>query len=174
MRTHGYAVQVYQEDDGTWAAEVPDLPGCVAAGETPELLFEMLEDAIEGWIESATADGEAIPEPSREPEYSGRFLVRIGRSLHRQLAHRAQADGTSLNLYVTSALAAAVAGPPDSVAGLPVRPAGVSWWEVGGEWSIASAGDVLRYGAVAADIEPRRPSTNVINRIDVDAPVSIC
>ena len=111
MKIHGYAVQVYQEDDGSWAAEVPDLPGCVAAGENPNELFEMLHDAMDAWMESARADGEPIPAPSREPDYSGRFLVRSGRQLHRQLAWRARADGVSLNQYVVTALSAAVAQP---------------------------------------------------------------
>lgn len=166
--TRGYAFRVYQEDDGTWAAEVPDLPGCVAGGDTPEHLFAMLEDAIDGWIEAAVADGDPVPEPSREPDYSGKFLVRIGRSLHRQLAHRAEVDGTSLNQYVAGALAAAVVSHRASSA--PIHaPTGVSWLEVGHGWSIAAVGGVVHIGGVPPDPEPRRVSTDVINRVDVAA-----
>ncbi|MCC6961044.1 MAG: type II toxin-antitoxin system HicB family antitoxin [Dehalococcoidia bacterium] len=44
-------------------AEAPELPGCVTAGASIIEATEMLQDAIEGWIEAALAAGEAIPEP---------------------------------------------------------------------------------------------------------------
>jgi antitoxin HicB len=47
-----------------YLGEVPELPGCVTAGETPEEALEMLRDAMEGWVESAPAHGDPIPEPA--------------------------------------------------------------------------------------------------------------
>ncbi len=44
---------VWQEDD-TWCASVPALPGCHTWGESYEQLLEMLEDAVQGWLEVAT------------------------------------------------------------------------------------------------------------------------
>jgi hypothetical protein len=46
-----------------------------------------------------------IPEPSYPEEYSGKFNLRIPRSLHRQLAESAERDGVSLNQYVAALLA---------------------------------------------------------------------
>jgi antitoxin HicB len=52
------------DDIDGYLAEAPELPGCVTAGATPTEALEMLQDAIEGWIESALLAGEPIPEPA--------------------------------------------------------------------------------------------------------------
>ena len=44
-------------------AEAPELPGCVTAGATVQEALELLQDAIEGWIEAALAAGQCVPEP---------------------------------------------------------------------------------------------------------------
>lgn len=48
---------VIWQEDGVWCGSVPALPGCHTWGETYEQLLEMLEDAIEGWLEVATRRG---------------------------------------------------------------------------------------------------------------------
>ena len=53
-------------------------------------------------------DGVPVPEPRKAEEYSGKFVVRVPRSLHRQLATVAERDGASLNTYVNTTLAQAV------------------------------------------------------------------
>lgn len=105
----GYRIEMYRDEDGSWAAEVPELPGCVAAGDTPDEAVAMIEDAIEAWIEAAASDGRPVPPPSPMDEaYSGRFLLRAGKTLHRQLVVRARREGVSLNAYCMMALAQAV------------------------------------------------------------------
>ncbi len=44
---------IWQEDD-VWCASVPALPGCHTWGESYEHLLEMLEDAVQGWLEVAS------------------------------------------------------------------------------------------------------------------------
>ncbi len=51
-------------EDGGWVAEVPSLPGCISQGETREEALLNIQDAIETWIEGATAVGMEIPEDS--------------------------------------------------------------------------------------------------------------
>ena len=63
----------------------------------------MAEDARTGWIETEYEEGRNIPEPSFQ-EYSGKFNVRIPKSLHRALADAAAQDGVSLNQYVVMLL----------------------------------------------------------------------
>ncbi len=106
----GYRLELYQDpEDGSWAAEVPDLPGCVAGGASPGEAVEMIEDAIAAWIEAADADDLPVPPPSpAEEEYSGRFVLRIAKSLHRRLAREAKREGVSLNAYCANALTQAV------------------------------------------------------------------
>jgi len=106
----GYRLEMYRDpEDGSWVAEVPDLPGCVAGGETAEEAVEMVADAIEAWVEAASASGRAIPLPRAvDEEHSGRFLLRVPRKLHAQLARIARREGVSLNTYCATALAEAV------------------------------------------------------------------
>ncbi|WP_375465658.1 type II toxin-antitoxin system HicB family antitoxin [uncultured Methylobacterium sp.] len=56
------------DDGGGFAATVPDLPGCLSDGETPEEALINVRDAIAAWIEMARELGHAVPAPSRLPE----------------------------------------------------------------------------------------------------------
>jgi predicted RNase H-like HicB family nuclease len=53
------------EDGGGFLATVPDLPGCMSDGETPEEALVNIRDAILTWIEAAEELGRPVPEPSR-------------------------------------------------------------------------------------------------------------
>lgn len=53
------------EDGGGFVALVPDLPGCMSDGETPEQALSNVQDAIVTWIEAARDLGHANPEPRR-------------------------------------------------------------------------------------------------------------
>lgn len=68
MNELAYAVLVEPlpaSDGGGYLASVPDLPGCMSDGETPEEAIAQVRDAIACWIEAAKAMGREIPEPSR-------------------------------------------------------------------------------------------------------------
>ena len=52
------------EDGGGFVATVPDLPGCMSDGETPEDAVVNVQDAILCWIEAARDMGHPIPPPS--------------------------------------------------------------------------------------------------------------
>lgn len=53
------------EEGGGFLATVPDLPGCMSDGETPEEAVTNVRDAIAAWIEAAGELGREIPMPSR-------------------------------------------------------------------------------------------------------------
>lgn len=53
------------EDGGGFVARVPDLPGCIADGETPVEALDNAYDAITCWIEAAREQGRPVPPPSR-------------------------------------------------------------------------------------------------------------
>jgi predicted RNase H-like HicB family nuclease len=59
-----YAV-VYEEGPTSWGAYVPDLPGCVAVGDTLDEVQELIRGAIEMHLETMREDGDPIPEPRR-------------------------------------------------------------------------------------------------------------
>lgn len=96
------------EEGGGWLITVPDLPGCMSDGETPEEALKNIADAIHGWIEAARLDGASVPSPSVGKAYSGRFGVRISRDLHRKLVEKAQEEGVSLNHLVAELLASGI------------------------------------------------------------------
>ena len=63
-----YAI-VIEKADGNYSAYVPDLPGCIATGNTvAEVEFEIRE-AISFHLEGMREDGMAVPEPSSKVEY---------------------------------------------------------------------------------------------------------
>ena len=63
-----YAV-VIEKADGNYSAYVPDLPGCVATGATPEETEREIRDAIEFHLEGLRDDGAPIPSPSSKVQY---------------------------------------------------------------------------------------------------------
>ena len=87
-----------------WFARVVELPGCMTQADTFEELSVMIKDAMMAWIESAREDNESIPLPRSLEDYSGRFVVRIPKSLHRELVEMAEREGVSLNTFVNVAL----------------------------------------------------------------------
>lgn len=54
----------WSQEDQAYIVSVPDLPGCMADGKTPEKAVENAQVIIQEWIECALEDGEKIPEPS--------------------------------------------------------------------------------------------------------------
>ena len=59
---------VVEEGPNSWGAHVPDLPGCVAAGETREEVLRLIREAIEFHLEGLRETGEDVPAPSSEGE----------------------------------------------------------------------------------------------------------
>jgi len=71
---------------GGFVAEIPDLPGCITEGDSLDEVFKMIEDAKRIWLETALERGKEIPEPQSERKYSGRFVLRVPKNLHRRLS----------------------------------------------------------------------------------------
>jgi antitoxin HicB len=62
---------------------------------------------VRSWIETAREFGDPVSPPSRPADdaYSGRWNMRVPKSLHRRLAERAKAEGVSLNTLAVTLLA---------------------------------------------------------------------
>lgn len=59
-----YEIIIYwSNEDNAFIAEVPELPGCMAHGETPEKALKNAKEAIQLWIDTAKEFGDIIPEP---------------------------------------------------------------------------------------------------------------
>lgn len=94
-----------KDEGGGYLVEIPDLPGCMADGESIEEAFMEAESAIESWIQTAKEFGDPIPDSSLSKRYSGQWRLRVPRSLHAALAMRAEQEGVSLNLLAATLLA---------------------------------------------------------------------
>ena len=99
-----YSRVLTREEDGGYSASVLELPGCYSGGDTATEAMEMLDEAIELWVEAELEDGHDIPPPSRTVEYSGRLTLRLLPSIHERAALLAQHEGVSLNRYLASAI----------------------------------------------------------------------
>jgi antitoxin HicB len=69
-----YAVRIErlaESDGGGYLALVPDLPGCMSDGETPEEALRNVQEAIESWIEAAKESKLDVPRPTPPLEKVG-------------------------------------------------------------------------------------------------------
>ena len=57
-------VIIIEKAGNSYAAMVPDLPGCIGAADTIEELEELMREAVEFHIEGMRLDGEEVPPPS--------------------------------------------------------------------------------------------------------------
>lgn len=65
---HDYHINVFwSEEDGQWIADIPDLKGCSASGDTPEEAVKEVQIAKRLWLEVAREDGDPVPEPRYRP-----------------------------------------------------------------------------------------------------------
>ena len=62
-----YRIIVEQDEDGTFTAECPSLPGCISQGKSREETLKNIKDAIKGYLESLKKHNEPIP-PSIDEE----------------------------------------------------------------------------------------------------------
>ena len=68
-------------------------------GDTYSEAFENIQDAMKGWIKAKLENGFSVPDPVDDSQYSGKFVLRLPKSLHARLAMEAEQEGVSLNQY---------------------------------------------------------------------------
>lgn len=60
----------WSDEDGAFVAEVPELPGCMADGQTYQEAVASVEIAMQEWIETANQLGRTVPEPKGRLRYA--------------------------------------------------------------------------------------------------------
>jgi predicted RNase H-like HicB family nuclease len=64
---HKYEIIIYwSREDQVFVAEVPELPGCMAHGDTQQDALSNANEAIQLWIDTAEEFGDPIPEPKEQ------------------------------------------------------------------------------------------------------------
>src|SRR5450755_3689178 len=81
-----YTRELLPNEDGTWFARIIEFAGCMTEGDTQAEALGMLDDAMTDWLTVKLEDGNPIPETMASENFPGTFLVRMTRSLHRDLA----------------------------------------------------------------------------------------
>lgn len=104
-RPYNIIIKSVQDESGHYyVARVLEFDGCIATGETREEAHKAIYEVFEGFIESMLEDGDAIPDPIGDEQYSGNLRVRMPKSLHRNLSEAAKLEGVSLNQYLINKL----------------------------------------------------------------------
>ncbi|MDF9408446.1 toxin-antitoxin system HicB family antitoxin [Pelotomaculum isophthalicicum JI] len=99
-------IQEMNDESGHYFyGRIMELDGCQSTGDTLEELYKNINEALEGYIETKLENNLEIPRPASQEDYSGKFIVRVPKSLHMRLAVEAEREGVSLNQYALYKLA---------------------------------------------------------------------
>ena len=99
------------EEGGGFLITFPDLPGCMSDGETEAEAIANGRDAFLCWVSAVADMDKTVPLPTFRTavtapvELSGKFVQRVPKSIHAQLAARARQEGVSLNSLVLTFIA---------------------------------------------------------------------
>jgi antitoxin HicB len=93
------------EEGGGYLISFPDFADCISDGETLEEVLENGRYALKETITALKASKLPVPAPNSGGVASGKFVARVPKTLHAQLATRARAEGVSLNALVLSLIA---------------------------------------------------------------------
>ncbi len=102
------SIQEMNDESGHYFfATVDEFPGCMSDGKTVEEAYKNIHEAMELHISEMIKENMKIPLPiaSEKEEYSGKFVIRIPKTLHKNLVLKAQREGVSLNQYALFKLA---------------------------------------------------------------------
>ena len=99
-----YKIIIQKDPHGGFFAKVEELEGCMTQGETYNEASKNIIEAMELWIEASLEMGMEIPEPVLDPGYSGKFILRLPKTLHKKLAEKAKMENVSLNQYAVHLL----------------------------------------------------------------------
>jgi predicted HicB family RNase H-like nuclease len=94
----------WSEEDGCYVGTCPGLMLGGIHGDDEAKVYVELCRSVEEWIRICEEDGEPLPESTAGREYSGKFLLRTGKELHKELAVQALRVGESLNEYCVKRL----------------------------------------------------------------------
>jgi predicted HicB family RNase H-like nuclease len=98
----------WSDEDGCYVGTCPGLMYGGVHGDDETKVYEELCQAVAEALELYEADSKPLPPATANKEYSGRFVLRVDKGLHREVAIRALRSGESLNSYCQKILKKAV------------------------------------------------------------------
>jgi len=89
----------WSEEDQCYVGTCPTLMLGGIHGDDEAKVYKELCQAVEEWIDIYLEDGHPLPANTAGKQYSGKFVVRVGKDLHKALAVDALRHGESMNSY---------------------------------------------------------------------------
>ena len=98
------------EEGGGYLISFPDFAECISDGESVDEAIENGLDALKATIAALKSRKLPVPAPNSGGVASGKFVARVPKTVHAQLATRARAEGVSLNALVLTFIAQGLGG----------------------------------------------------------------
>ncbi|MBM3819085.1 MAG: type II toxin-antitoxin system HicB family antitoxin [Acidimicrobiia bacterium] len=161
-----YTRVLKRDEDGDIVATIAELDGCMAHGADESEALQKLRDAQVAWLEAAIATGQDVPVPEMDEDLpSGKFVVRLPRSLHQRLNKLAKKDDVSLNQVMVMAATEHVARRESRKEQSTHAPDVSAWHRPPARWSFAREScatskylrQLKRHGVVAAEAGENDP-----------------
>lgn len=99
-----FKIVEWSEEDQCYIGRCPGLMMGGIHGDDEAEVYKELCQGVEEWIRIYNEDGDPLPPPTAGKEYSGKFVIRVGKDLHRILVALALHSGESLNTYCVNVL----------------------------------------------------------------------
>lgn len=91
-------VQEISDESGHYFyGKILELDGCQSTADTLTELYENLNEVMESYLEIKLENNLPIPLPNDANKYSGKFVIRLPKTLHQRLVIEASQEGVSLN-----------------------------------------------------------------------------
>lgn len=94
----------WSEEDQCYIGSSPGFIGPCCHGQDEAKVYQQLCGIVAEWVEIHKQDGLPMPESFTNKSFSGKFVVRVGKDLHKALAIKAAKTGESLNHLCINAL----------------------------------------------------------------------
>jgi predicted RNase H-like HicB family nuclease len=138
-----YTIVLRRDEDGDFFASIAELDGCLAHGSDETEALRNIREAQAAWLEAALSAGQDIPAPEIEDDLpSGKFVVRLPRSLHHKLNKLAKKDDVSLNQIMVMAATEHVARRDVRTEMRHAHMAPAEWRRTAVKWSPERPGSV--------------------------------
>ena len=94
----------WSEEDQCYVGTCPGLMYGGVHGDSETKVYEELCEVVDEWIAQSAEDSIPLPEATAGKDYSGKFVLRVGKDAHKALSIRALQKGESLNTYCKKVL----------------------------------------------------------------------
>lgn len=94
----------WSDEDRCYVGTCPGMMHGGVHGDEEAVVYAELCQAVEDWIKIHEEDGEPLPPATAGRDYSGKFVLRVGKDLHKRLSIESARRGMSLNAYCVQKL----------------------------------------------------------------------